>query len=378
LGLSKDALPVLLVHMSDHHRPAVLHYTGADDDRGGIMSVVRALADADRFDCTVGVNPGFRFLRPAQLAALELPRTASESINLRTWWRAGVVARAVAGWLSEDQRRVFHGHTRAGLLVALRLAGAGERRVVASVHCYGRQKWFYRWAARRLAGRLFWLSPAMKRHYGVGDGSWSQCIPGCVSLNRVSSPGASAKEKEPLVFGGIGALVRWKGWHLVIEALARLSAEERRRIRFRHVGSPVDSDASRRYARELREHTGRLGLNDGVEWLGEQPSSDSLLTTIDCLVVASDHEPFSIAMLESLAAGVPVLAADSGGACDLLQPGETGWFFRTGDPADLARSMARLVQAKGIAPIADSLAAVRPFTAPVVAGQWAEVYAGLQ
>ena len=36
-------------------------------------------------------------------------------------------------------------------MVALWLARAGERRVVVSVHCYGRQRWFYRWAARQLA-----------------------------------------------------------------------------------------------------------------------------------------------------------------------------------------------------------------------------------
>ena len=131
-------------------RPVVLHYLGYDDDRGGIVSVIRALASTDRFACVLGVNPGFAQARAPALATLELPAIAGETISISTFLRARRVARAVRVWLAEDPARVFHGHSRAGLVVACWLARWGERRVVASVHCYGRQRWFYRWAARQL------------------------------------------------------------------------------------------------------------------------------------------------------------------------------------------------------------------------------------
>jgi len=52
----------------------VLHYLGADDDRGGIVSVVRAMAATGEFACVLGVNPRFEAQRPApRLATLELP-----------------------------------------------------------------------------------------------------------------------------------------------------------------------------------------------------------------------------------------------------------------------------------------------------------------
>lgn len=355
----------------------VLHYTGADDDRGGVMSVIRALAGAGRFECVLGVNPGFAQGRVPPLRTLELPSITGETINLRTLWRARVVARAVGTWLREDAARVFHSHSRAGLVVALWLARRGERRVVASVHCYGRQRWFYRWAARQLDGRLYWLSPAMKRYYGIGDGSWTQCVPGCVPPR--TGPAVKRTERKPgmLRLGGVGALVGWKGWHLVIEALAMLPREVRVRIKFRHIGAPGGTPAAQRYAAWLQEQTVLRGLTGSVEWLGEQSSADSLLAESDCLVVASDREPFSIAVLEALAAGVPVLAADSGGAGDLLVADRTGWFFRSRDTTDLARALTLLVETDALARASVPPEVVQPYLAPAVAERWAQVYAAL-
>ena len=357
----------------------VLHYVGADEDRGGIISVVRALDSAGHFGCVLGVNPGFRQRRAPVVATLELPSIAGEQLGWRTWWRARAVVDKVQAWLRLDERRVFHGHSRAGLAVALGLRSRGEGRVVASVHCYGRQRWFYRWAGRRLGPRIFWLTPAMKRHYRIEPGdSRAQCIPSCV-------PAPSSLPEKPRIFapegvvrlGGAGALVSWKGWHLVLTALATLPAAVRSRLRFAHIGSPEASAESRRYAVELRAQTEALDLAKIVEWRGEQPSADGLLRETDCLVVASHQEPFSMAMIEALAAGVPVLAADTGGPADVLTPPHNGWLFQSGSAGDLARELAMLVEGDALRRVRITPEQLRPFTAPVVAAQWAHVYESL-
>lgn len=355
----------------------VLHYTGSDDDRGGVMSVLRALAGAGRFECVLGVNPGFVQRRTPPLPALEFPRIDGETIGAKTSWRARAVARAVQSWLAEDRMRVFHAHSRAGLVAALWLARAGERRVVASVHCYGRQRWFYRWAARQLSGRLYWLSPAMKRHYGVAAGEpWSQCIPGCVPA-PMDSPPPRKRDPARLRLGGVGALVEWKGWHLVLAAFAQLPPAIRARVRFEHIGGAGPDAASQRYAARLRAATAAHGLDAAVMWRGEQASSAAFLREIACLVVASDHEPFSIAVLEALAAGVPVLAADTGGAQDLIERERSGWFFRSGEASALAVAIERLTRAETWARIDVGPDSVRRFTAPVIAERWERVYAAL-
>jgi len=352
----------------------VLHYTGGDDDRGGVISVVRNLASAGAFQCVLGVNPGCVQQRVPPLPVLELPRIAGEKITPLNFLRARAVARAVQSWLRSAPNRIYHGHSRAGLLVGLWLHGWGERRVVVSVHCYGRRRWFYRWAAGRLGDRLYWLSPAMKKYYGVGDKSWGQCVPGCLAT---AAPVALTKPAPAGVIhlAGIGAMVRWKNWGLILQALALLPEPLRARFRFTHIGSDDGSTDSRAYAEELRAETVRLGLQPVVLWRGQQASSSASLADSHCLVIASHDEPFSIAMLEALHQGVPVLAADSGGAGDIIGAGTNGWLFRSADAPDLAQKIEKLLEPETWARLTVDHAGLARFSAPVVAGEWAAIYA---
>lgn len=351
-----------------------LHYVGYDDDRGGIVSVVRALDSAHRFGCLLGVNPGFLQRRSPALPTLELPPLEGERLGLETIWRARGVAREVIRWLEAGSARVFHGHSRAGLAVALWLDLMGERRAVVSVHCYGRRRGFYRWASRRLGDRLFWLSPAMKRYYGVGDETWDQCIPGCIPDGPGVRPERVLGSGGTVLFGGMGALVPWKNWHLILGAVAALPQSTRQKLRFIHIGSATADPASKRFAAELRLRTAELGLEAVVEWRGELPSPGGFLAEIDCLVVASSNEPFSVSVLEALAAGVPVLAADSGGARDVVAPGRNGWLFRSGDESDLALHLGRLANEVRGLDVSPSPGDLDRFFATAVAARWAKVY----
>jgi len=341
------------------------------------MSVVHALAATQMFACILGVNTGFVYRRDATLPVLELPAFEGEVINLRNLWRARTVAREVQNWLRADPTRVFHGHSRAGLLVGLWLNRWMERRVVVSVHCYGKQRWFYRWAARQLGDRLFWLSPAMRRYYAVSGaiGDWAQCIPECVSI-EAELP-MRVVRGDTVRVAGIGFLTQWKGWHHVVEAFADLPDGIRARLKFCHIGPVGALSESARYAEALFARTKEAGLSETIQWLGEQPSSAPLLAESDCLVVASNNEPFSLAMLEALFAGVPLVAADSGGATDLVETPKNGLLFKTGSPEDLARVLRSLVETDALTKVQIDREGLRRFSAPVVAAQWAEVYARL-
>lgn len=355
--------------------PTVLHYVGADDDRGGIVSTVRALTGETDFAGILGLNAGGKQHRTPLLPSMEFTRLEGETISLANFWRARIVAREVQQWLREDDQRIFHGHSRAGLLVALWLHYWREQRVVVSVHCYGKQRWFYRWAAHRLGNRLFWLSPAMRKYYDMQGAGWERCIPECVRANI--SPILRVPSQSLVRIAGVGFLVRWKGWHDVIEALALLPVETRARVRFDHIGPVGYAPADKRYAEELWKKTEAAGLAGCVRWLGEQPSSTPLLNESDCLVIASRNEPFSLAMLEALHAGVPLLAADSGGATDVVTLDRNGWLYRTGDPADLARLLRSLIETDALTRIRIDAGQLERFSAAVVAAQWREVYARL-
>ncbi len=348
-----------------------LQYVGYARETGGILAVVRALAGTGEFRCVLGVGPGFRPKQPP-LPALELPALAPEEIGFASFRRARAVAEAIRPWLNA-RHRVFHGRSRAGLLVAFWLRLLGERRVVATVHCLGRQRWFYRTMGSLLRDRLYWLGPAMKRYYGVpvdASDPWAQCLPDCVPLGAVASV-LPVRHRSATIFGCVGACVPVKNWELVLRAAAEIPREMP--IRFVHAGGEDDTAASAAYAGELRRIQAELGLAGRFEWRGHVEDLSAFWREIDCLIVASRWEAFSMAALEAAAAGVPVLAPDASGTADLVASGG-GWLFPADSAAGLATTMARLVGTGELGRWQRDERLLARFLAPTVAAQHRRVY----
>lgn len=343
----------------------VLHYVGYNDDAGGIVSVVRALAEAAHFQVVLGLNRGAQQSREPTLSHAEFAPLAGETISPRNFWHARRTAQEVQMWLRAEPGRIFHGHSRGALLVALWLHAWGERRVVASVHCYGRHRWFYRWVARRLRERLFWLSPAMRSHYRVRGTGWNDCVPGGVPARFFALKPATPMPGR-LRLGGVGARLRWKRWELVPAALRLLGDAG---VTFEQIGPEPDAA----YARELRAVAG-----DAVRFGPSESDATRLLQSIDVLVCASHCEPFSMAVQEALGAGVPVLAADSGGSVDLIRPDVNGWLFADGDPIALARRLSQLSTSRAWEKLDRTTLRATVRNADVVARDWVDIYTRLR
>ncbi|MFI5336579.1 MAG: glycosyltransferase family 4 protein [Opitutales bacterium] len=354
----------------------MLHYTGYTHSRGGIVAVIRGLHRGGGAGRVVhGVSAGFTEEGKAELELWRGPEIDGDAINLRNLWNALAVARAVRGWLEAGPGRIFHGHSRAGLLVGLWLHWLGERRVVVSVHCYGRQRWFYRWAARRLGDRLVWLTPAMKRYYyGTSDRAWTGCVPN-------SLPGTPVPEMRrwaggrPLRIGGAGMLAPGKNWELIIRALALLPAGDA--VEYFHAGGPLPAPSSRAYARGLKDLARQLGVAERIHWLDWLPSTADLWPQIDLLVVPFAREAFSLSALEALWAGVPVLAVCGGGPDDLIIPGVNGWLISPGDEVTLSQQLRRCLEPGTWREVRAAVEHLACFSAPVVAAQWRDLYTTL-
>ncbi|MDI7274634.1 MAG: glycosyltransferase [Anaerolineae bacterium] len=100
-----------------------------------------------------------------------------------------------------------------------------------------------------------------------------------------------------------------------------------------------------RRTRMLRRMTSQLGLDGQVVFTGYVPGEDlpALLTSADVFAMPSEAELQSIATLEAMATGRPVLAADARALPELVWEGVNGRLFRSGDPHDAARCMAWLL-----------------------------------
>jgi glycosyltransferase involved in cell wall biosynthesis len=104
-----------------------------------------------------------------------------------------------------------------------------------------------------------------------------------------------------------------------------------KRFRFSIYGEGWDYEALRARARQSYPM---------IELLGFDPNAVESLREADLLLHLCPVEPFGLAILEAMTAGVPVLVPDTGGAGSLVSDGVSGFRFRANDPKALA---ARLI-----------------------------------
>jgi len=76
-----------------------------------------------------------------------------------------------------------------------------------------------------------------------------------------------------------------------------------------------------------------LGVDDRVQFLGEQEQIERVLACSDLFVLPSDAESFGLAALEAMSCGVPVLATRAGGLPEVVEDGVSGELFEVGDIA---------------------------------------------
>ena len=97
---------------------------------------------------------------------------------------------------------------------------------------------------------------------------------------------------------------------------------------------------------------------------GYVPAQDlpALLNSIDIFAMPSEAELQSIATLEAMGTGRPVLAADAQALPELVKNGVNGYLFKAGDVDDAARRIGQLTDEREYWPAmgAASLTLVRP------------------
>ena len=156
-------------------------------------------------------------------------------------------------------------------------------------------------------------------------------------------------------FVAIGRLARQKNFRLMLAAFARSSSPDDRLLIF---GEGPERSALTGYA-------DRLGIVGQVSFAGHVSDPALLIGGFDALLLSSDYEGVPAALLEALAAGLPIIATDCSAAMrGLLRDGELGRLVHVGDRSGFAAAMSQ-------APIrqdeAASLAQARRFTLEVAA-----------
>jgi glycosyltransferase involved in cell wall biosynthesis len=99
-------------------------------------------------------------------------------------------------------------------------------------------------------------------------------------------------------------------------------------------GSLLAIMGSGKLEHSLKALADELGVSDSVRFLGQVPGGRRYFKAFDVFALTSDHEPFGMVLLEAMAAGVPVICSDCGGAPEVV--GSSGCVFPLRDEQALA------------------------------------------
>jgi glycosyltransferase involved in cell wall biosynthesis len=143
---------------------------------------------------------------------------------------------------------------------------------------------------------------------------------------------------EQFVVGHFSRLSPWKGQHLLIEALPHCPDQVVALL----VGDALFGEDD--YVQQLHQQVQRLNLGHRVRFLGFRADVPQLMAACDLVAHTSTApEPFGRVIVEAMLCGRPVIAAQAGGAVELIGPGRTGWLCPPGSSAKLAELITHCV-----------------------------------
>ena len=140
---------------------------------------------------------------------------------------------------------------------------------------------------------------------------------------------------EDVVLGYVGSFEPYKDQRTLLLAFEQL-CRQHDRLQLLLIGRGEE-------LAEMQTLAASLDCRARVHFLGPRPDARSLLGLLDLYVHPCYAEGFGLAVVEAMLAGVPVVAAGSGGLPEVVCDNRTGLLFRAQDPVDLSRQLSRLI-----------------------------------
>jgi glycosyltransferase involved in cell wall biosynthesis len=147
---------------------------------------------------------------------------------------------------------------------------------------------------------------------------------------------------DAILVGAIGNVRAPKAYDVLLRAV-RILVDRSQRFHFIIAG-----DCANALGRELVGLSRSLGIEQKVSFLGLRADVARILHNLDAFVLSSRTEGFSIACIEAMACGIPVIATRSGGPEEILEDG-AGMLVPTDDPEAIAQAVDEVTSSKGLA-----------------------------
>ncbi len=262
--------------------------------------------------------------------------------------------RALIGMQKAVTGRVdlIHSHCQFGDIAALLLKGPlGAQAIIRTVH--NEREWIKRPLRRLFLTQMSypWMFDAEigvaqrvvdnlnRRPVARWLGRRAILIHNALNLQRFENLHVDRRSKrrclglpeEGWIVGTVGRLTEQKGYALLLEA-AVLVLKRLPQTHFLVIGTGELEEDLKRLAKRLR-------IDTKVIFTGPRTDVEELMSMMDLFVSSSLWEGLPTVLLESMAAGVPIVATQVSGNTELIQHGDAGLLVPPGDPVSLAKAI---------------------------------------
>lgn len=141
--------------------------------------------------------------------------------------------------------------------------------------------------------------------------------------------------KKDFIILTVAALHPRKGLQFLIAALAQISAHQKN-VKLAIAGKGPQKN-------DLETLTKNFHLEKQIIFLGELPDIAKVLKSSDLFILPSIREMFGLAIIEAMAAKLPIIASETGGIPELIQSDRNGELAKPGDSTSLAEKMNKLL-----------------------------------
>jgi glycosyltransferase involved in cell wall biosynthesis len=278
--------------------------------------------------------------------------------------------------------RLFHFPTRKihslhGLNQIRKLVNLAKDEQVNIIHTFFEKSEVMGWLVKRLAGIPVWITSRRdlgfkrkeiyNRIFRISSRDCDKCVANCNAVKEQTlQKERLPEEKIEVIYNGmdfspyqksyngnafrkeigidnqtalVGMIANFnfeiKGHQYFIEAAKRI-LEKVSNVEFVFVGD----GALRQQYEKLSED---LGIRQKIQFLGRRNDIPVILSSLNVSVLCSTNEGFSNVILESMAAGKPVVATKVGGSPEMVTDGVTGYIVPPADSHSLANAVINLL-----------------------------------
>ncbi len=337
-GSAQNTMLTVLGHDRMQYEPVVIAgHPGSWDAQGGMVATEEQCRRLEKEGISYIIMPS-------------LVRPVSPWNDLCAVW-------TLVGILRAKRPAIVHTHTsKAGVIGRV---AAWFARVPVIVHTphghvfyghFGRMKsWLFLQIERalcRVTSMLVALTSAERDDHlerAVGCADRFAVIPSGIDVERFRRARVAGRQvpqgfncsTDATIVGSIGWLTDIKGHRVLVEAVGYLKDE------FPGLHAVIVGSGGQHHA--LLAQADSLGVRDRIHLVGHRDDIEQCLAGMDCFVFPSLNEGMGRALIEAMAAGLPVVASRVGGIPAIVRHEENGLLVEAGDGRALSEALRRIL-----------------------------------